>query len=100
MDVKDYCRNLDTELTTWKAKLYDVTRQMDNLSTGDKQRMYEQVNGLHIVMTELEERLDQLRTSCPTDWSPEREEINVKLTDLGNKYEAAAHEFFDYDIGG
>ena len=21
MDVKDYCRNVDTELTAWKAKL-------------------------------------------------------------------------------
>lgn len=100
MDVKDYCRNVDSELTAWKAKLYDVMRQMDKLSTGEKQRVYEQVNGLHIVMTELEERIDQLRTACPTDWSPEREEIKGKITDLGHKYEETAREFFDYGVGG
>lgn len=100
MDVKDYCRNVDSELTSWKAKLYDVIRKMDKLSTGEKQRMYEQVNGLHIVMTELEDRIDQLRTSCPIDWAPERKKIKGKITDLGHKYEKTANEFFDYEIGG
>lgn len=100
MDVKDYCRNMDTELTAWKAKLYNVIRQMDELSTGDKQRMYEKVNGLHIVMSELDERLDQLRTECPTEWEPAREEIKMKMADLGSKYEEASREFFDYEIGG
>jgi hypothetical protein len=100
MDVKNYCRNVETELTAWKAKLYDVMRQMDKLSTGEKQRMYEQVNGLHIVITELEDRLDQLRASCPTDWAPERKAIKAKIADLGDKFEEASHEFFDYEIGG
>ena len=85
MDVKDYCRNVDTELTAWKAKLYNVMRQMDKLPTGDKQRMYEKVNGLNIVMTELDDRLDQLRTACPTEWSPARKEIKGKMTDLGRR---------------
>lgn len=100
MDVKDYCKNVDMELTAWKAKLYNVIRQMDRLPTGDKQRMYEKVNGLHILMTELDDRLDQLRTACPTEWSPEREEIKGKIADLGDKYEEAESALFDYDIGG
>ena len=100
MDVKDYCRNVETELTAWKAKLYNIMRQMDKLPTGDKQRMYEKVNGLHIVMTELDDRLDQLRTACPTEWSPARKEIKGKMADLGNKYEETAREFFDYEVGG
>lgn len=62
--------------------------------------MYEKVNGLHIIMTELDERLDQLRTSCPADWSPVREEIKSKVGDLGTRYEEASKELFDYDIGG
>ncbi|MFA7382287.1 MAG: hypothetical protein WC001_02435 [Desulfurivibrionaceae bacterium] len=100
MNVKDYCRNVETELTAWKAKLYDVIRQMDKLPTGDKQRMFEKINGLNIVMTELDDRLDALRTACPTEWSPERQEIKAKMTDLGSKYEEAASEFFDYEVGG
>lgn len=100
MDVKDYCSNVDMELMAWKAKLYNVIRQIDKLPTGDKQRMYEKVNGLNILMTELDDRLDQLRTSCPTDWSPVKTEIKGKIEDLGHKYEQAATELFDYDIGG
>ncbi len=100
MEVKDYCKNVDIELNAWKAKLYNVMRQMDNLPTGDKQRMYEKVNGLHIVMTELDDRIDQLRTSCPTEWSPVREEIKGKIHDLGDKYQEAEGALFDYDIGG
>lgn len=100
MEVKDYCRNMDTELTAWKAKIYNVIRQMDSLPTGDKQRMYEKINGLHIIMTELDNRLDQLRTSCPTEWNPARQEIKATMGDLGNRYEEAAGELFDYDIGG
>lgn len=100
MDVKDYCKNVEMELTAWKAKLYNIMRQMDKLPTGDKQRMYEKVNGLHIIMTELDDRLDSLRTACPTEWSPERQKIKGKIVDLGERYEEAAEAVFDYDIGG
>ncbi len=48
MEVKDYCKNVDIELTAWKAKLYNVIRRMDELPTGAKQRMFENVNGLPI----------------------------------------------------
>lgn len=50
MEVKDYCKNVDMELTVWKAKLYDVISKIEKLPTSDKQRMLEEVNGLHIVI--------------------------------------------------
>lgn len=100
MKSKDYCNIMDMELTGWKAKLYDVISKIDRLPTGDKQKMYEDVNALHIIMAELDEKIDSLRTSCPTTWNPEKEEIKYKLTELGNKYESTANELFDYDIGG
>lgn len=100
MEVKDYCRNMDIELTMWKAKLYDVISKMDRLPTGDKQRVYEQVNGLHMVMADLDERIEKLRTECPTSWSPEREEISSKFSMLNSKYNDTAGVLFDYDIGG
>ena len=100
MNVTDYCKNLDIELTGWKAKLYNVMRQMDKLPTGDKQRMYEKVNGLHIIMTELDDRLDNLRTSCPTEWNPVRQEIKGKMADLGDRYAETEGSLFDYGVGG
>ncbi|MCA1765241.1 MAG: hypothetical protein LC633_03175 [Desulfobulbaceae bacterium] len=100
MDVGDYCKNVDIELTSWKAKLYNIMRQMENLPTGEKQRVYEQVNGLNIIMTELEDRIEDLRKSCPTEWQPAREEMKGKIADLGDKYEQAEKALFDYGVGG
>ncbi|MEW6221640.1 MAG: hypothetical protein AB1634_19200 [Thermodesulfobacteriota bacterium] len=100
MEVRDYCRNLDAELTGWKARLYDVVRQLDQRSTGDKEKVYTQINALHIVMTELEDRIDQLRVACPTEWSPQRKEIGEKIADLSCRYKEAQKVAFDYDFGG
>jgi len=100
MEVKDYCRNVEMELTLWKSKLYDVIRKMDQTATGNKEKMYEEINGLHILLTELEDRVDSLRTSCPTEWRPEHEQIKAKLGTLENRYKEAANAKFDYDFGG
>lgn len=100
MEVRDYCNNVGMELTMWKAKLYDVINKMDRLPTGQKENMYENINGLHILMTELDDRLDELRTRCPTEWSPQREEIKIKLNNLSSRYNDAAHVLFDYEFGG
>lgn len=100
MEIKDYCRNVDMELTLWKSKLYDVIRKMDKASTGDKGKMYEDINDLHMLMAELEDRVDSLRTSCPTEWSPEDQEIKVKLGKLEDRYKEASNVLFDYDFGG
>ena len=90
MNVKDYCKNVEMELTVWKAKLYDVVSKIDALPTRQKERMYENVNGLHIVMSELDDRIEALRTQCPTEWTPEREEIESRLDDLSARYDETA----------
>jgi len=100
MDVKDYCKNVDMELTLWKAKLYDVISKIDKLPTGKKEGMFEEVNGLHIIMSELEDRIEKLRTECPLVWKPEQETIQKRITDLSEKYKYATEEYFDYDFGG
>lgn len=100
METKDYCKYVDMELNVWKAKLYDVISKIEHLPTGNKQRMYEQVNGLHIVMSDLEERINKLRTECPLEWKPEQKEIQAKLGELSSRYNDAAGVLFDYDFGG
>lgn len=100
MEIKDYCKNMDMELTLWKAKLYDVVSKMDKLPTATKQRMYEEVNGLHILMTELDDRIETLRAECPTEWSQEESGITTKFEELGIKYNDTSKELFDYDFGG
>ena len=100
MEVKDYCKNVEMELNNYKARLYDVLRKIDDLPTGDKQKMQPDIEGLHILMTELDERLEKLRTECPTEWSPEREDISVKIDNLKERAEAMEKSMFDYTLGG
>lgn len=94
MDVKDYCKNVDIELNAWRAKLYNVMRQMDELPETDKQKVHEQVDGLHTIVHELDERIDQLRTSCPTEWAPQKSEIKGKISDLEEQYNEVDSFFY------
>jgi len=98
MEIKDYCRNVDIELSQWQEKINDVLSNIDNLPTGKKQRMLEDVNGLHIVMTELRDRIEKLRTECPISWEPEWEDVSFR--DPGYNFNDKASVNFDYDFGG
>jgi hypothetical protein len=100
MEIYDYCKSVNTELTIWKDRLFDVISKFDHLPTGDKQRMYEEVNGLHIIMSELEERIEKLRTECPTEWKPAEAESNVKIPGPNSRYTDTSGVHFDYDFGG
>ena len=37
MEATDYCKNMEMEMTNWKAKLYNVTRKVDNLGSAEKE---------------------------------------------------------------
>jgi flagellar hook-length control protein FliK len=87
MNVHDYCRNVEQELTAWKAKLYDLTRKVDALPGASKEKVLANVEDLHMVVTELDDRIAQLRNECPTEWSPEKKEIDDGHVDMRSKYE-------------
>jgi hypothetical protein len=73
---------------------------MDALPTANKQRMYEEVNGLHILMTEFDERIEKLRTECSVAWKPERGKSKTRYPELNSKYNDTTDVLFDYDFGG
>ena len=45
----------------------------------------DQVRDLHILVEELEDRIERLRKECPTVWSPDQMEIEQKLSSLKGK---------------
>ena len=95
MDVKDYCSNVDMELTLWKAKIFDAIRKADQLGSADLEKVLPNIQDLKMVITELEDRIHQLRTECPLEWKPIRDEIEGAKGNLTNTYD----EVIDY-IGG
>ncbi len=100
MEIYDYCKNVNTELTKWKDRLYSEISKIDDLATGNKQRMYEEVNGLHIIMSELEDRIEKLQTACPTEWKPDQDEVTNKIPGLSGRYNDKPGVRFDYEFGG
>jgi len=92
MDVLDYCKGMEMELTAWKAKLYDLTRKVDKLPSGDKQRMLASVEDLHILVTEFEDRIGKLRTECPSEWSPQKNEIEGAHVNMRSKFEQTMNQ--------
>jgi predicted nuclease with TOPRIM domain len=92
MDVKDFCAGMETELMAWKAKLYDTWRKFEKLGTAEREKIQPKIEDLHMVVEELSARLDQLKTECPSDWSPIKKEIEDGHVDMRGKYEETMEE--------
>lgn len=88
MDVKDYCSGLEMEMTAWKAKLYDLTRKVDSLGTAEKEKVLANVEDLHILLTEMSDRVEQLKNECPSDWGSEKKKIEDAHVDMRSKFES------------
>ena len=87
MDVQDYCKSMETELTAWKAKLYDVMRKVDGLGSAEKEKILPNIEDLHMFLEEMTDRVEKLKTECPTEWSPIKKEIDEGSIDMRGKYE-------------
>lgn len=87
MEVKDYCNSMASELTAWKAKLFDIVAQTDKLGTQDKEKVWEYFMEMKILVQDLEDKIDNLRTECPSEWSPHKKEIEDAHVDMRSKYQ-------------
>lgn len=92
MDVQDYCSGMASELTAWKAKIFDVAIKADNLGTADKNKVWQDFNELKIIVRDLEDKIQTLRNECPSEWSPQKREIDDASVDMRSKYQ----ETLDY----
>lgn len=87
MDAQSYCDSLVSELTGWKAKMYDVVRKFNEAPCEAKDELTPQVNDLNMIVQDLSDRIHQLRAECPAEFSKEQEEIEGKLGQLREKWE-------------
>ncbi len=87
MEVKDFCKGMETEMMAWKAKLYDVMRKVDQLGSADKEKALPNIEDLHMLLEEMTDRVENLKTECPSDWSPDKKEIEGGGVDMRSKYE-------------
>ena len=82
MDVTSYCDTLEKHLTAWKDTLYDAIRIVDRLPEKDKETAFTSIRGLHSLVDQIDAEVEQLRVACPADWSPSRQNLDAKMTEL------------------
>ena len=87
MEVKDFCKGMETEMMAWKAKLYDVMRKVDKLGSAEKEKALPNIEDLHMLLEEMTDRVETLKTECPSDWSPDKKELEEGGVDMRSKYE-------------
>lgn len=88
MEANIYCDNLEKDLTGWKSKIYDVIRIVDKLPDTEKETVFLSIRNLHLIVDEIDSQLEELRTSCPADWSPNQKTIDEKMNDLRSTLKA------------
>jgi predicted nuclease with TOPRIM domain len=86
MEVKDYCSQMHSELTGWKAKVYDAIRKLDRMPAANKEKVAPHIDELHTIIDDITQRIEILNTECPVDWEPERVKIESKVSQLKAKW--------------
>ncbi|MDW7771649.1 MAG: hypothetical protein SCH71_02050 [Desulfobulbaceae bacterium] len=71
MASRDYCSNVAGELEVWSEKLHDLSREIERIPSIDKYKLQPQIEALHIILTELDDRLCDIMHSCESVERPE-----------------------------
>ena len=75
MSARNCCKTMEMELTAWKAIVYDISRKFEKASFSGKEAIVPYVGDLHILIEEMDERIEQIRENC----TPETGMENIKV---------------------
>jgi len=97
MNTQEFCTNLDKELNDWRRRLLEVSGKFDEIPSVDKYRLTTQIEGIHILLTEMEDRIKELKNSCSTgEWLEGEDYVGEPEYNLKEE-KGVAH---DYDFDG
>lgn len=71
-----YCSNVAVELKSLSEKLHKLSSEIDNVLSIDKYKVSPQIQDLHIIMTELDDRISSLMNACHTVEGPYEQEVH------------------------
>jgi len=105
MNVRNCCKTMEMELTAWKAIIYDIVRKIDKLPGGEKGKIFSNIEDLHILIEEMDERIEQIRETCTPDTGiddikTDREKFDKTMTTLRVKAEDAMQLLGAGNFGG
>ncbi len=105
MKARNCCKTMEAELTAWKANVYDIVRKMEELTGGQKEKVLPNIEDLHMLIAEMDDRIDQIRDNCTPetgidDIKTDRELFNKSLGTLRVTAEEAMRGLGAGNFGG
>jgi DNA mismatch repair ATPase MutS len=105
MLLTNCCKAMEMELAAWKATIYDIVRKMDKMPGRIKEKFLPNLEDLHILVEELDQRIDNIRANCTPetgidDLKSERDKFTYSLSELRVKAEDAMKIVSGGDFGG
>lgn len=105
MKAINCCKTMQAELTAWKANVYDIVRKMELLPGGEREKIHSNIEDLHMLIVELDDRIEYIRDNCTPDTCmddirTEREEFDKHLGTLRVKSDEAMRFLGAGNFGG
>ncbi len=100
MEVKDYCKAMLAEVTAWKEKLEAMKKVADTYGSQEKEKILPLIGQLEQEVTTAQIRVDQLKTECPSDWSPLKNELDDLFGTIGSSVDRAWKDLPPGNVGG
>ncbi len=64
MSGNDFCNSLRLELSAWRDTVDDVLKRFENINGPEKAKILGNIEDLHMVVEEFNERIEQLKETC------------------------------------
>ena len=105
MNARNCCKTMEAELTAWKADVYDIVSNIENVPGGEKDKFLPNIEDLHMLVADMDDRIEQIRTNCTPetgidDIETDRELFDRSLTTLRMTADEAMRGLGGGNFGG
>ena len=86
MNTIDYRKGMATKLIAWKDRMYDFAQKVANRGSKKIEKALHNNQDLNMPISEMSSRIEQLKNERPTEWTPQRKNIDNGFVEMRGKY--------------
>lgn len=98
MKVQDYCKAMHAEVSAWKEKLEAMKRTADGYGSEQKEKVLPLIGQLEQEVVNAQMRVEQLENECPSDWSPNKNELDELFGTVGSNLDRAFQDMSSREV--
>ena len=92
--------SIDHELGMWKNKLEHIITKLEALPSRKKAKLTGYIRDITMLATELEDRIELLKTSGYDDGEFWHNDVKVNIDEFRNDFTETSGMYMDYDYSG